>query len=563
MSEKNYTLGICSIKINTQKKELLIAAVLLLIVIVQCVVLVYWQGQRGNYFVDELYSFGYGHAFTEETAHYVTEDEAWKYDTWMKAGDLQAQLEVSKDESLLSLSPLKAIGLLATKRTYMGLLNIVMSVTQPFRGYCYGAMFLNILFLLASELFLACIMRKMTGSYAIMLLSIIMFGFSAIIIGMCEYVRFYMMAVMILLLVILCHVQLWEKERLRSFFVWEMIALIAAYYGLKNAEVIFVTCGSFFSFFFLALLLRRKFRQAAVYAAPLLLGAYLFVYQQTSYFQILFHPAQFAQADSHGGAAVTYNLLTVTGERAGEVLQSIGDCLIEKWFGNLAVLIVYAALLVLCIILTIYKAVRREEPPADKVRYTGFAVVLALTAATGFTFNVLTYLTPDRYQVLSIVLLMIVFWWGAAAFHLKISDKRILIALAVITILGAGASQQADKFPFLYIEDKALMEQVEQYSNADQIVFEGFWEYQYNENIERHSFYESMMHCSENARIRITNPFEVTTLSEVDPGDQFIAWCVSDWGIDKMQHFVEDTDYKATCLGATYFNTVYLCSRER
>lgn len=534
-----------------------LALVITAIIVIQCAVLVYWQEQRGNYFVDELFSFGYASSFSAESSHYIMEDESWKYDSWMDSEDLISQLEVDDDNSLLSLPVDKQISLLASKRTFMGLLNIIMSFTEPFEGYSKGALLLNIIILLISELLLGKIIFILTRSKQIMVLSLIMYGFSAFIIGMCEFIRFYLFVIMLLLLVLFCHLKLWKCNKIWMFLIIELIAFISAYYGLKHSELVLVLCGSFFCFFFISLLCRRQLRNAIVYATPLLLGTYFYVYKKTLLFDVILHPSHFADANNYGLGTTAYYFTTMTSERVGESLGIIKECISGKWFGSGFIALAFLGLFIAWIIMVIIERSKAIPKPKEPNHYIGFIIIVVLTIITYMTFMVLSYLHLDRYLSFAVVLMMIVFWFCIGLLQRECPNRTMLAAFAIVVIASGILCQQADHYPYLEIGDRNGLVVAKNYQAIDSVIVEN-----YANGVEEHAVYDCVVNSGRDVRILATSFDRQYAFDSKDLPEQFLVWCHASGGADKMYALLYGTGYTAEKIGETHINEIYLCCRK-
>ena len=76
---------------------------LLLLLVLQCVALVYWEGQKQNLFVDEYYSMADARAYMVrgEKQPYFQAQKEWKPECWVPARTFRAQLIVTEETSVL------------------------------------------------------------------------------------------------------------------------------------------------------------------------------------------------------------------------------------------------------------------------------------------------------------------------------------------------------------------------------------------------------------------------------------------------------------------------------
>lgn len=543
--------------INEKRNHRRILVILLGIMLAQCINLLDWQDQRGNFFIDELLCFGYAQSFTSDTSHYITDDQVWKYNEWMSGDELNAQLRLDKNEHLSALPVSDQLRLLATKRTYMGLVNMIMTAEgddASYFDYAKGALDLNLWFFLFSELLIAYCIRRLTRSDEIMLLSIFMFGFSAIMVGICEYLRFYMLTIMLMMAVVTIHLVMWTEKNILKNLAWEAAALLCAYYAFKHSELMLVTCGSLFVFFFLGLLCRGRFKQAAVYSAPLIYGMYEYVYRRTNLIDVILHPADYADPDVYGVPRTSYYLITWTPETGMYSWLKTFDIIKEKWFGSAQILAAFGLILAIGFAARLIAWIRKEEDKKEKTANAGFAAVIFMTALTSLAFNLLTYLHYDRYNTFLIVLFMLVLWCCIAGVQ-KAYDKRIfLVVVGILTITGAVMCHQPERLPYLYIDDSAMKNIAEEYPDTDSVLFS------YGENA---AIYDNIIHLGDGSRMFAVDPEKEISANDIKGlPDEFLAWTVNSWFTKKLMRAINNTEYTAHYVGKTWQNQIFLCTKK-
>ena len=526
------------------------------IMLLQCLVLLYWQGQRGNLAIDELLSFQSAGDYLSDSHYYFVEDPSWKYGEWLRTEDWIDRLKVSESESMLNLAGAERIRILVHKRPFFGLLNVIMAdvgYEASFYQYAWRVLYLNILFFLFAELFIAYCVRELTGSEGITGLCVIMFGFSGIIMSMCEYVRFYMLTILLLLIVICCHLKMWKEKKIFRFLWWDMIALACAYFALLHSELMLITCGSFFGIFFAGLLCCRRFSQAAVYSLPLLCSTYGYVYRKTRLLDVVMHPGNYAKPDSHGTALVTYNLLTITPERAWDCLKKNIDVFSNMWFGCRPLMLAFTALLITGSFIIITK--RKGEKKIKKDRDNCiFVWMLGMTAFISILFNILTNLSAERYDSFIITILMIVFWYCISRLKYVFDARKFMVLIALLVLAGAVISQRPESLSYLSIREQPTKYIYEVYNDTDSILFNGG-----NSN----AVYDSIIHTGRSARFMAIEPGNEKDFKKIDDlPDTFVAFCVSGGGHDLMAEALKGTEYEPIYIGGTWKNEIYLCTKK-
>ena len=534
------------------KIVLIIACVMLL----QCLTLLYWQTQRGNYFIDDLHSFEAAGAYLSDSRPYYTEDPMWEYGKWMKTSDLIGHLKVDGDETILTLPLGRRLMLLAQKRTYNGLLNLIMSdagYETPIFQYSREVLMLNMMFFLIAELLLAYLLKELTGNREIMILGSIMFGFSGIIMCLCEYVRFYILVIALFLIFLCCHLMIWREYRIKRILMWELLSLIAAYFGLLHSELILVTCGSFFCIFMIGLLCRKRFRHAAVYSAPLLGGMYIYVYQKTNLLDIVLHPADYAVYGGHGAALATYNMLTCTPQRFWECFRDICNVFGEKWFGRNWIMWALLSLLVICKIYSL-KNKKAGSSVKDSDHNAGFILILGITALISLLFNLLTSLRTERYNSLIIVLFMIVFWFCVDRMRDVFDRKKYISIVAILVIIGAVVSQRPDSFTYLFVNEQPLKNLSIDYMDTDCVMFTGG-------NIN--APYDCIIHAGTNSRVLAVEPGRESKFHKIKKlPDKLLAFSANSTETELMRQAMDKADYEMSFVGQTWQNEIYLCVKK-
>lgn len=406
--------------------------------------------------------------------------QAFEHGSWLDSDKLRENLIVSKEESLFSLSKSDALNCFKYRnRVYMGFLNMVMSVNEPFKGYAKGALYLNFFFLVILEILVYLYLFEMTNSRVIPVLCVIMIGFSAIVMGLTLYIRFYVFALTLLLAVVYCHLRMWKTQKYWLFLLLELLSFIFAFYGLWQSELILVICGTFFCLYFLALLVTKRFINAVLYAVPLIIGLNKYVHQQTDLLLMVMHPSQFMMPNSGGKSMVAYNLMTVTKERAANCFGLIKDDVYSLFFGHKILAIAFFAMIILVVVVNVNNKIKGKIPAGRqkgnwRKSHGIFAIVVFLTAVTGLIFNLLTDLYHYRYICFFLILFIISFWYFIAVMVDLIPDKNIIqsnisvkmlivLSFTVITIISAISCQQPEKYPFLYIEDKEIVQTISKY----------------------------------------------------------------------------------------------------
>ena len=246
--------------IKSKKIEVGIFAIIALLQVSACI---YWAHAKQNYQIAEYYSFGYASTFTGkgDTGQYITVSPDWKFGEWIKNTEFKKYLVVSKEESVFSLPFFTSLKMLFTKRNYFWLLNMAESLYGSPSITNIPAIILNIVIFLLAELLLVKLMKKLGCDNRSALLCIGMFGATGYIIGFVNYVRFYILVTMILILIILLFHRIWTEKNIKKTLIPIFSVFILAYLSYKDSELTVAFFGGFCFFFLLGLLLTKQWKK--------------------------------------------------------------------------------------------------------------------------------------------------------------------------------------------------------------------------------------------------------------------------------------------------------------
>lgn len=263
----------------------------IVIVVVQVLAILYWAHVKTNYFVDELYSMGYASSFTGEgnTARYITTGPDFSFNEWINNSTYKKYLVVSDEEKVFNAPFYKVMKKFITGRNYFGFLNIAESIV----GYSFVSsrpgILLNIIFFIIAEISLVSLMKKLNFDERMRYLSLAMFGFSCYVISAAEYIRFYMLVIMIMIMILNLLYRLWNSEKWKQIILTETGIMILSYFAYTNSELTIAYFGAVMASSIIAFFLTKKWRQLVSCIAVCLCGVgYILV--MTNYIGILLHP---------------------------------------------------------------------------------------------------------------------------------------------------------------------------------------------------------------------------------------------------------------------------------
>lgn len=270
--------------------------VYLAIIVLQLLNMLYWAGMKENYHTDELFSMGYASSYTGvgDTVQYLTDSRYWKYNEWINNKELKEYLLVSEEESILRYPFLQAVVKIVKGRNYLGLLNLAESISGNHNITKWPAIYMNFIFFIVADIILIAIFTRLKMSRPSICLFLALFGFCGYIIGLANYIRFYMLIIMLNLTIILLHQVIWSTDKMWKMMACELGSLAMAYLSLKNSELTVVFVCALLGSFWIGLLVTKKWKKLLVYSVPLFL-AVVYLALKTKWLDILFNITQYME----------------------------------------------------------------------------------------------------------------------------------------------------------------------------------------------------------------------------------------------------------------------------
>ena len=272
-------------------KDLLIYCV---IVLLQILVILYWSREKTNYHVDELYSLGYSSCFTGggDRTLYITTSLDFEFDKWISNYELKKYIMMSEQEKFYNV-PLKAfVKDIIVGRNYFGLLNVSQSVLGISDVSQKAALLLNVLFFVGAEIALVYLLNCLNVEKHIVFLCLAMFGFSVYMISMVEYIRFYMLLIMIAVVVLCLFRNIWESDKWSTIIISDFIIVILVYIAYKDSELTMPFFGALLVCFTISSALAGKRKQVISCIIVFSLGL-SFLLVTTNFIGILIKPTAY------------------------------------------------------------------------------------------------------------------------------------------------------------------------------------------------------------------------------------------------------------------------------
>lgn len=540
---------------------------LLGIVLFQMAVIACWAGQRSNYYIDELFSFGSAHSFTFEKkdVYYVNNSPEFRYETWVENRVLKEQLVVTEAESLLRLNPLNAVRRVLLGRNYHGILNLLMAVFSPGRISAIPALVFNLLLFSLAQLVLFGIMREMTDSYSVSALAILMYGCSGMAVMTVLYVRFYMLVTLLLLLILRIHQVMWRDRSLIRCESLTILGMVLLYLAFKDSELVFVIGGALVGVYALGLLLGKQWKKAALYILTIFPVSLIYALMKTSLIDMALNPAKYAGGDGAEGWMME-KLLTVNKGRVialiGKYLEWVSSLLFGSWY-------VLCSFLILILLLLEFRFLgKKKTSPAVKSGNgpraghrvpcpESFIWIVAAVCLIYYVFSLLVSIPAERYFMFYFPLLVILLWVFIHRLMKGIKyRKEIILAFALLTCAGITAlwTVRPDRIDFIYREDRPLVEALRESGMKDVIVINT------GELDSSHSIYDCIYLMPADARLYPVKK-SACHIDAAECPDEMLVWIHADRIAGQYIEDLTAAGYELAELGRTHASDVYTARR--
>ena len=550
-------------------------AIFIFLVMTQVLVMLYWMGQKSNYFIDELFSMGYAHTYTFDCKDrgYINQSDIWQEGEWLPNSALKDQIEVSHQDSLLNKPLGTAVPMLLLRRTYHGILNILMSSFSPGAvGKVPGIVF-NIIIFCLTQIVLFGICYDLTENNRVCLAVLTMYGYSLAAISFVMYIRFYCFVVLLFLLAVRVHQVIRKTDRLPVAFAGTIASMVLLFFGMKDSELIFVLGGTLIAAFMLDLVLCRQFKKLLLYFLTIVPVSLLYVTQKTPFFHILLHPSEYTREKGPGGW-LTAQLLEWTWEQRITQIHKQNLWFVNLLYGNIIIALSFFLIIVFLAVLLAIKLAKsktgKQEGDCGKDRdfsqgteqdrpgSFGFYLVLLIINTVYLTFGRLTGFTIVRYYSFLFPVITILLWTGIYKMTEVLDCRKQVLKLAGFLTIAAvlvGFSHPGE-IKFIYPEDRPLISSLRENSIQDAVVLCT------RQEKTTHVIYDCVNLMEEDARIFPIQEGETMIDPDQCPG-RFLIWALTDHDIWNNTDRLLRDGYKISLYGKTHCSDVYLVERFR
>ena len=541
--------------------------ILSLIVLAQILLIAYWTTQRSNYFIDELFSFGYAHSYTfdKKDIMYINRTDAFQYEEWVDNHVLKKQLEIAGEESLLHLRLPQAVNLLLTRRNYHGILNILLSLFSGGKMSMYPPIILNLLLFVLVQVIIYRTMKEMTGSFAVSALTVMMYGFSMMAISTCLYVRFYELVTLLLLLAIRIHQKMWRTDSLLTCELWTIVSMALLYFALKNSELVLVIAAGLIGGYTLLLLLGRQQKKALLYFFTIFPIGVFYLIRKTHLLDIAVRPETYSHISGAEGW-ITKNILTVNAGRSCSLffryLEWISDLMFGSWYVLCSFLVLILILLEIRFLGTGKKSAQRKDDlhmAKSGTERIFFLWLIVIITAVYYAFALLAALPAQRYFMFYVPMLTMIHWGVIDSLTRQMKYRaEILILCFIFVCVEIMAAQliRPDRIDYVYKEDRALIRDVKE-SGIDSAVA-----IYTNEGDSNHAVYDCIINMPDNAKLY---PVDHTrhSIDTADCPEEFLIWIHRGRLTDNYIEDLTANGYLIEEFGKTHASDVYIAKKPR
>lgn len=584
----------------------------LCIVLLQVIFVLYWAVHKQNYFIDELYSMEHSSEYTEVggKALYLTLEPNWEFNKWLDNAEYKRHFIVLENEKITKLSLFDAIKSIIGKRNYNGLLNLAMSLFGYDIPSARPGIMLNLVLFIITELLLIMLLSKLKLDERIIYISLAMFGFSGYMISVTNYIRFYSIVALFIMVMLNLIYAAWSSKRIWKVILADLFLFITVYLSFKDAELSAVFFGSLCISYTVYMIVNKDWKRLI----PILLMlaiVVLYVATQTHYLEVILNPGRYSNNSVLLG--VSNSLRRISFAKVTYMLNFIICLFIDYYFGDFSTLaisgmliciyvlrddekkavfsentymvnirtikVVFAMGILLTISVFINKGTRTAVIALIAVMVyafkrqiftklaihkfgesinSGFIKIISGAVAIYTIFFIMAGLDNWRHYLFGFIVVQIIIWYLIDGV-LKNRTNRgigIYLVLYICVVLFACTPFFTRNVENIYEDDAYLKNIVERYNSYDAVIathpVEGY-------GTSTHEVYDCVNQMSSDSRLYIVNT-EAYTFQDIDYGYEFILWSHKNDDVTNIVNDLEQNGYKVEELGTNHVSRVYLCS---
>lgn len=589
------------------------------IIILQILVIWHMAGLKTNYFIDELYSFGYARNFAlvGDTARYITTSSDFRFNEWISNSSLISQITLSEGERFTHTPTFDLIQKFINERNYFGLLNIAESLFGNNVISHVPGVILNLIFFIISEIAMFSLLKKLHVNTQIGYLAIAMFGFSAYIISSVLYIRFYMCVIMLFIMMVNVAYRLWNLSSWKGIIKWQTILLLIVYFSYKNSELTMIFFGAFMSSFFVALWATKKWKILFSCIISCILGV-IYVAVSSDYIGMLLNPQNYSNASSVAVGA-SKNIAASSAVTLSAFMMWVLKLFSTHYLGSYWLLYFLAAAVTVCLIITSegteqtqvpfsWREIRRETFFSAIIWFllllvswkighgiyfclavlcfvfvwgarqamgysnsvkdwklssdTTFILVLSWAAIVYTLFEALCKHNIWRYYCFGFVSIAIVTWYLVdRLIRRKVfeqSKNSLIILLSIFVIANIFITMRSNNIEYIYREDRKFIDIVKKYSDYDVVMFLKRNGYSV---VSREELYDCVHIMPPTASMYMID-MDKYDYTETDYPDKFLLWSHKTRNLTDVTNELAERGFEIKELGSDHCSVAYLCLRN-
>lgn len=524
---------------------------LIIVVAIQLVFMIYWGTQKSGYYVDEFFTFDNAHYISASTPKRIKLYDAdfLTYDEWHEVSDLKSTLTVTREESLLFDPAAYNVKMWLTRYPYMVLLNYVQAVFFEGELSKWSAVSLNILLFLLNQVILYRLAAGISGDRTAAVLAVALYGFSGMAASMTVYVRFYMLVTLWMTLCTYLHVLMWQEDHVLKNLVMELLSVVVLYQAYRDSPLAAVQGVGLVCAFLAGLLLRRRYRQAAVYGIPVVGGGLAYVVFQTDYIGYVLNPGKYADADvtNIATAGLLESFLELTPGALADRLVELAHVICRYLFGH-------ALVLGVCLLLAagLLAWFWRSGKNRDREWNRKFFLLAVCPCAFYCVVSVCLDLGSIRYNSSIFPELAVCVSVFVMYLAVRMDRKRpVAAAMGLIVLAAAAATAFMPRVEYLYRDEKQVMAQIRSYQGTDSVVVD----YRFDDKV----MYECLAYTDEDTEVLFTSHENI----DYDAWhDDVLLWFRVDEGRPVIEELASSGHYTVLEVGRTHESDIYYVSKH-
>ncbi len=524
----------------------------IIVLVIQCIYMIFWGTQKSGYYVDEFFTYDKAHYISQSTPNRVKLYDAdfMEYEKWFPLEDFKNTLTVSREESLLHDSLIYNVNVFVNSLPYMALLHYVEAIFFDGELNWWSAIGLNIVCFIINQILIYSMVRKVFRQQNAALLATALYGFCGMAVSMLVYVRMYMWLTLLVTVFTYFHVLMWNEEKHWKNFIYEICSLPFLYLAFRDSPLPVIYGAVLVGCFFLGLLIRKKWVQAAYYGVPLIGGGAVFAITKTNYVEVFMDPRQALESGTLEVATSGLVESMISLDTQGFIERSINflHIICRFLFGHFSVMFLYVVTIVVMSFFIIHK---KAYKPCKEDKNLGFIIVLMGAVMLFGIASIVFDLEVIRYN--SFVFPQLAICLSCIFVYLSmLLDKQKLITImgCVLVIAEMFFTVTIPRVENLYLEDRDGVIAIRECKGIDSLVVDYHW--------DDRVMYECLAYADDTTQVMFTS-YGSTPYDKLS--DELLVW-QSAHKDDKIVQDLLDAGYTYVHeIAETHESRVFLCKK--